>query len=382
MPDLFEKTNIRGLELKNRLVRSATHEGMSEEDGSPGPSLFKLYKRLAKGGIGLIITGYANVSKDGISPFYRMQAIDHDHLIGKYRELVDQVHEQGAKIVMQIAHCGRQTDEHTIKTQPVAPSAVLDNSSGVMPREMTEEDIERIIEDFAQGARRVREAGFDAVQIHCGHGYLLSSFISPYTNRRIDRWGGSTENRVRIVGEIYKRCRDQVGDDYPVLIKYSAYDNMENGLRPEEGVIVGQMMAEMGFDCIEVSAGIFEDGGSTLGINPEGFKPLQAYNRQAAKLLKSKIKVPVMLVGGITEPTVMEEIVKSGDADYISMCRALISEPALPGRIKEGNPEPARCIHCNLCSSYCLTRPLHCYYGKELKNEGPGKFMDGNSQYS
>jgi 2,4-dienoyl-CoA reductase-like NADH-dependent reductase (Old Yellow Enzyme family) len=374
MANLFEKTNIKGLELKNRLVRSATHEGMSDEDGFPSPALFKLYERLAKGGVGLLVTGYAYVSRDGISPFYRMQAIDRDELIGKYRELVDLVHENGAKIAMQIAHCGRQTFDFIIGTQPIAPSAVLDTTTEVMPREMTEEDIKRIIEDFAQGARRVKEAGFDAVQIHCAHGYLLSSFISPHTNRRTDQWGGTTENRVRILGEIYKRCRTQVGDDYPILVKYSSWDKMENGLRPEEGVIVGQMMVEMGFDCIEVSAGIFEDGGSTLfGNAPLGTRPPQAYNRHVAQALKSKVDVPVMLIGGITDPTVMEEIIESGDSDYISMCRALISDPALPGKIQEGKLEPARCIQCNLCSGYCSTRPLHCYHGKTLKDEAPSK---------
>lgn len=377
MRRLFEKTKIKGLELKNRLVRSATHEGMSEKDGSPTQALFKLYKRLAKGGVGLLITGYAYVSKDGISPFYRMQAIDRDELIGKYRELVDLAHENGTKIAMQIAHCGRQTFESVIGTQPIAPSAVFDTDTNVMPREMTEEDIERVIEDFVQGARRVKEAGFDAVQIHCAHGYLLSSFINPHTNRRTDRWGGTTENRVRIVGEIYKRCRAQVGADYPILVKYSAWDKMEDGLKPEEGVIVGEMMADMGFDTIEISAGLFEDGGSTLfGNAPPGTIPPQAYNCHVAHALKRKVDVPIMLVGGITDPKVMEEIVESGDADYISMCRALISDPALPRKIQEGKLEPARCIHCILCSDYCPTRPLHCYHGKTLKDEPPSKMRN------
>jgi len=374
MASLFEKTNINGMELKNRLVRSATHEGMSDKDGFPTPALFKLYKRLAKGGVGLIITGYAYVSRDGISPLYRMQAIDRDELVNKYSELVDLAHENGSKIAMQIAHCGRQTLESVIGTQPIAPSAVLDTTTNVIPREMTERDIERIIEDFAQGSRRVKEAGFDAVQIHGAHGYLLSSFICPHTNRRTDQWGGNTENRVRIVEEIYKRCRAQVGDDYPILVKYSSWDKMEKGLKPEEGVIVGQMMAEMGFDSIEVSAGIFEDGGSTgRGNAPRGAKAPQAYNRHVAKALKSKVDVPVMLVGGITDPKVMEEIVDGGDADYISMCRALISEPKLPGRMQEGKLDPARCIQCDLCSRYCPTRPLHCYHGKTLKDELPAR---------
>jgi len=372
MQALFEMTSIRGMELKNRLVRSATHEGMSDDNGCPTPQLFKLYERLAKGGIGLLITGYAYVSRDGISPFFGMQAIDRDELIPKYHDLVDLVHQNGAKIAMQIAHSGRQTMDFIIGTQPIAPSAVLDTGTGVMPREMTEEDIERVIEDFAQAARRVKDAGFDAVQIHCAHGYLLSTFICPHTNRRTDQWGGSTENRLRIVSEIFQRCRQQVGDDYPIMIKYSSWDKMDNGLSPEEGIRVGQMMAEMGYDCIEVSAGIFEDGGSTVYGNAQlGTIPPQAYNRHVARELKSKVQVPVILVGGITDPVVMDEIIQSGDADFVSMCRALISDPTLPNKIKKGKTDPSRCIHCNLCTGYLFTQPLRCYYGKTLKDEAP-----------
>jgi 2,4-dienoyl-CoA reductase-like NADH-dependent reductase (Old Yellow Enzyme family) len=318
------------------------------------------------------VTGYAYVSKDGISPFFRQAAIDRDELVDKYRDLVDHVHDNGAKIAMQIVHCGRETVEPAIGTQPIAPSAVFNNAYEVMPREMTEEDIERIIGDFAQGARRVKEAGFDAVQIHSAHGYLLSSFISPYTNRRTDQWGGNTENRLRIVQEVYNRCRRQVGDDYPLLVKYSSYDLMENGLSPEEGITVGRMLADMGFDSIEISAGIFEDGGSTLfGNTPPPNRPAQAYHRHQAKALKSKIDVPIMLVGGNSDPAVMKEIVESGDADYITMCRALISNPSLPWKMQEGSLEPARCIHCNLCTGYCGTHPVHCYFGKKLKDEEP-----------
>ena len=373
MAGLFDTTIINGLEIKNRLIRSATHEGMANEDGSPSPALFKLYERLAKGGVGLLVTGYAYISKDGISPFYRMLAIDRAELVDKYRELVDIVHKNGAKVAMQIAHSGRQTFDFVIGgTQPIAPSAVLESGTGVMPREMTESDIKRVVEDFIQASRRVKEAGFDAVQIHCGHGYLLNSFISPYTNRRTDQWGGNTENRVRIVKEIYEGCRREVGADYPILVKYSGYDKMENGLSPEEGVVVGQMLAEMGFDCIEISAGMFEDGGSTLfGSSPLGKRPPQAYNRHIAQSLKSKVNVPIALIGGITDPVVMKEIVESGDADYISMCRALISDPSLPKKIQEGNMNPARCIHCNLCTGYVSNRPLRCYYGKTLKDETP-----------
>lgn len=246
MTELFEKTTIKGMELKNRLVRSATHEGMADANGFPNRALFKLYERLAKGGVGLLISGYAYVSRDGITPFLGMLGIDKDEHIPKYRELVNLVHQYDTPIAMQIAHRGRQTNEAATGTQPIAPSSVGDPATGVIPREMTEEDIERVIEAFAQASRRVKESGFDAVQIHSAHGYLINQFICPHTNRRKDKWGGSIENRMRFVRKTYERCRDQVGEDYPILIKYSAWDKMENGLKPEEGAVMGEMMDEMG----------------------------------------------------------------------------------------------------------------------------------------
>ncbi len=402
MSRLFEKTMIKGMELKNRLVRSATLEAMADEDGFPTEDLFKLYERLAKGGIGLIITGYTFVSRDG-----KMDAVlgmDKEECIPKFQKLVKHVHENGAKIAMQINHSGRQTTKEMIGTQPVAPSAVKDKAFLVKPREMTEEDIDRIIEAFSQASRRVKESGFDAVQLHGAHGYLINQFLCPHTNRRKDKWGGSIENRMRFVAEIYNQCRNQVGNDYPILIKISAYDNMKKGLKLEESLVMSQMMAEMGFDGIEVSCGIGEDGGSTLrGEIPidvildewemyknkgavfrfimrrygsKLLKPLpfyQGYNRESARAIKNKVNVPIFLVGGMIDPVVMEETVESGDADYISMSRALITDPKFPQKIKEGSREPSRCIHCNLCLYYYLasSRPLRCYRGKRIKSNKP-----------
>ncbi len=399
---LFEKTNIKTLELKNRLARSATHEGMADENGFPTQDLFKLYERLSKGGVGLIITGHSFVSLDGKSPFLGMQGIDSDEHIPKYRELVDHVHQHGAKIAMQIVHCGRQTTKETIGMEPLSPSPVKDNSLFVMPREMTEKDIERIIKAFVQACRRVRESGFDAVQFHGAHGFLINQFLCPYTNRRNDRWGGSIENRMRFLREIYYRCRQQVGDDYPILIKINAYDNMKKGLKLKESIVMAKMMAEMGFDGIEVSCGIGEDGLSTFrGDFPlevfleewEMYKnknrlfrfimkhfgrkiikppPLtQAFNRESARAIKAAINIPVFLVGGITDPATMEQIVKSSDADYISLSRALIADPKFPERIKKKSPKSSACIHCNLCAAYLISQPLRCYHGKMIRRQIP-----------
>ncbi|MGA2959980.1 MAG: NADH:flavin oxidoreductase, partial [Thermodesulfobacteriota bacterium] len=337
------------------------------------------------------------IRPDGKSPFVGMQGIHTDDHISRYRELVQSVHENGARIAMQIAHCGRQTTREAIGIEPMGPSAVKEKSLFVKPREMTEEDIERVIEAFVQAARRVKEADFDAVQIHAAHGYLVNQFLCPHTNVRRDRWGGSLENRMRFVRKIYERCRKQVGDDFPILIKINGTDNMKDGLKKEESAVMAQMMGEMGFDGIEVSCGIMEDGYSMLrgnvpievilsewpmyrSKNPlfrfimkyfgrKIIKPppmIQAYNRESARAIKSKVKVPVFLVGGITDPASMEEIVEKGDADYISLCRALIADPAFPEKMRSGSREPSRCIHCNLCGAYMISRPLKCYYGKMI----------------
>ena len=381
------------MELKNRLVRSATYEGMADENGFPTEDLFELYKRLAQGGVGLIITGLSFVSRDG--KIDAMNGIDSDEHIPKYKELVDLVHENDSKIAMQIAHCGRQTTADMIKTKPLAPSAVKDKAFLTKPREMTEQDIERIIESFGEASRRVKESNFDAVQLHGAHGYLINEFLCPHTNRRKDKWGGSIENRMRFAEEIYHLCREKVGDNFPILIKISVYDNMKNGLKKEEGVIMAEMMADMGFDGIEVSCGIAEDGNSAVrGDMPidailetmpmyknknllfhyvmrhfgeKIIKPVpftQAYSRGSAKEIKSKINIPVFLVGGMIDPKVMEDVVEKGDADYISLSRALINNPKFPNKIREGSRELSKCIHCNLCLFCGFSEPLRCYYGK------------------
>ena len=363
---------------------------------SPKDSLFKLYERLAKGGVGLIITGYSFVRKDGKSG--NMLGIDTDDHIPEYQKLVEHVHKNGAKIAMQICHCGRQTTKDMTGIQTIAPSAIKDNMLLDKPREMSEQDIERVIGDFGKAAKRVRDSNFDSVQIHAAHGYLISSFLCPYTNRRKDSWGGSIENRMRFVKEVYKSCRDQVGDDFPIFVKLSAYDNMKNGLKQEEGIIMAEMMADMGFDGIEVSCGIGEDGGSTLrgdfpidiilekipsykksnpvfkfilkNFGEKIIKPLpfsQSFNRKAATKIKSKVKIPIFLVGGMTDPIVMEDVIEKGDADYISLSRALINNPNFPNKIKEGSKEPSKCLHCNLCMYNIMAEPLRCYYGNKEK---------------
>ncbi len=232
--------------------------------------------------------------------------------------------------------------------QTLAPSAVKDSSFSKMPQAMTEDQIQQTIEDFAQAVRRSHTAGFDAVQLHVAHGFLLSSFISPYTNQRTDKWGASVENRTRIIAEIIRRARELVGEDFPIMAKMNATDGFgDRGLDAPECVDVAVALESAGICAIEVSGGIFEAGEvmSRPGINsPEK----EAYFREYARMIKQGVGIPVMLVGGLRSRAVMEDILTSGCADMVSLCRPLIREPDLVVKFREG-AEEVECTSCNRC---------------------------------
>jgi len=227
---------IGTLEIKNRFVRSATYEGMATEEGHVTDKLVELYKKLAEGGVGLIITGYTYVQQSGIA-FDTQMGIYNDDLIPGLTKIADTVHKhsQDCKIALQIMHCGRQS-RHLQNT--LAPSAVLDKLTRKMPKEMTNEDIKETIEAFAQAIRRTKEAGFDAVQLHGAHGYLISEFLSPYTNQRTDEYGDSTQ----FVEDIYNRSVELVGKDFPILIKMNGDDFLEGGLTVDESKKIGKSL--------------------------------------------------------------------------------------------------------------------------------------------
>ncbi|NPE31829.1 NADH:flavin oxidoreductase, partial [Methanococcoides sp. SA1] len=307
---LFEPITIAGLTVKNRFVRSATNEGMAELDGTVTKGIGDMYEDLAREDVGLIITGYSYVDVNGQSD-ERQQGIYDDRFIGPYREIVSRVHKYDSKIFIQIVHGGRQS---IVKegVSLLAPSAVEDPASGKVPVEMTEEDILNTIENFAEAARRSKEAGFDGVQIHCAHGFLLSSFISPYTNRRTDKWGGSVENRARIVTEIVKRIQEKVGKDFPVMVKMNATDGFDVfsgkiGLDAPECVEIASLLENAGVCAIEVSGGIFEAGAVMSQKNIDS-EEKEAYFRRYSKMIRDTVKIPVILVGGIRTKAVMESM--------------------------------------------------------------------------
>lgn len=255
---LFNETKISGLAVSNRIIRSATHDGLADENGAPSDKLIAKYEHLAKNGVGCIITGYAAVSRNGVSPYPRMMKIFDDGVIEKYRELTEAVHRHSVPVILQIAHCGRQTSSKAIGLQKVAPSNVLHAFYPDKAKELTESEILGIIDDFVSASVRAEKAGFDGVQLHGGHGYLLHDFLSPYGNRRKDRWGGSLENRCRIVEMIIKGIKEKTS--LPVWIKISAEDNRKNGMRIDSSVEICKRLEAAGCDAIEVSCGTVQDG--------------------------------------------------------------------------------------------------------------------------
>ncbi len=346
---LFEPITIGNITLKNRFMRSATHEWLANDEGKMTDRMLDLIRTLAQGGVGLIIPGYSYIDASGKST-NRQGAIYDDEFIPGYRELVKVIHENGSKTALQVVHGGRQSKPDLINDTPMAPSAVEDTSTGIVPREMTEEDIEYIKNKFVEAALRTRKAGFDAVQLHVAHGFLLSEFISPYTNRRIDKWGGSTENRCRFIEEIITEIRQRTDNGFEIFVKLNSTDGIEGGLTEEESAKVASRLAAAGVSMIEVSGGMGEAGNITARteiLDPEQ----EAYFASGAKKIKAAVpeECTVALVGGLRSLPVMNEIVTSGTADMISLSRPFIREPDLVQKLKNGEKERVDCISCNGC---------------------------------
>jgi 2,4-dienoyl-CoA reductase-like NADH-dependent reductase (Old Yellow Enzyme family) len=355
---LFEPFSFSGLHLKNRLVRSATYEKRADDDGFVTNSLIDLYKDLTRGGIGLIITGNTLVHPSGRS-VPQMLCIHSDMYIPGLKRLTKAIHRLGGIVSLQLVHGGRQSFPILLGgSPPLAPSAVYDPSTEIMPREMTDAEIGEIIDAFADAARRARVAGFDAVQIHGAHGYLVNEFLSPHTNRRDDYWGGDEERRFHFLEEVYKGMRKEVGEDYPLMIKINGDDMLDGGLKVEEAVKIAVRLEDMGMDAVEVSGGMYESTEKParqdiLSTDKE------AYFREQGRVFKNNLHIPVMLVGGMRSRSVMEDVLRKNEADLISLARPLIREPDLPNKFREGK-EKADCISCNGCMRFKKLNVVRC----------------------
>jgi len=367
LKNLFSPEKIGNVQIKNRLIRSATFTRRAEKGGYIGEQLMKFYSELAKGGIGLIITGLIAMDPSGsVSPF-QMSLYD-DSFIPGQKELVKAIHDiSETKICAQIAHSGRQ-GAHP-KYHNVAPSAVLEKTLNVVPRELKAEEIKDFNIKFAETAERAYEAGYDMIQLHAAHGYYLSNFLSPYTNIRQDEFGGNTHKRTQVLVDIYNLIRDKLGKEFPITIKLQVQDFVPQGLMLDEGKDIVKILIDTGFDAIEPSGGLAETLVGTKEAYPsksiktpeeenyflpmvEEIKPLMKDNR-------------LILMGGIRNPVFAEKMLENNVADFISLSRPFIFEPSLPNRWKSGDTSPTKCISCNSCYMTMMTGPVHCVVRKK-----------------
>ncbi len=348
MLKLFETTSINSMTLKNRFVRSATWVGLANQDGSCTQRLIDLTTKLAEGEVGLIISGFTFVSQDGHVGSSQM-GIHNGDLLKGLSKMTEAVHQAGGTLAVQLMHGGLFADPQLTGQEALGPS-VMATEKGPMGREMTHEEIHLIVDGFRDAATRAKKAGFDGIQIHAAHGFLLSQFLSPFFNKREDEYGGSIENRARLLLEVVRSVREAVGDKFSLLVKFNTKDYLEGGFDVDDMLQTAGMLEQSGVDAIELS------GGTTISLltgDPDNsFSPVGkrgVYYEEAAKRYKEQVGLPLILVGGIRSYGESQRLVEEGTADYVSMCRPLIREPDLIKRWKSGDTGDSECISDHAC---------------------------------
>jgi 2,4-dienoyl-CoA reductase-like NADH-dependent reductase (Old Yellow Enzyme family) len=385
---------IGSLEVAGRLFKSATGETRASEDGFVTDELLEFYEPIAIGGTPLIITGNAYISRAG-QGVVRELAADSDDKIPGLTELADLVHEHGSTIFGQINHCGRQGPKHG---DPVSASDVREPTTGTQPRPLRTDEIAQVVADYAAATERLQRAGFDGVQLHMAHGYLISQFLTPHTNRRTDEYGGSFDGRLRFAREVLAAVRDRVGPDFPVIAKLNGHDKLafRDGLETDELVRVARVLEEDGLDAVEISCTHYESGmflvrgrfgelfkGLGKGVfkdmppaRKRGFalmRPLltaygnlawrysEGFNLEYAREFTQALSIPVISVGGWQHREAMEQAMSTGGCDAVSAGRSFIADPLFfRHAVESGGPNPA-CVFCNACVAYTGEAPLNCF---------------------
>jgi 2,4-dienoyl-CoA reductase-like NADH-dependent reductase (Old Yellow Enzyme family)/thioredoxin reductase len=366
-PTLLSPLTVGKLELKNRMAVAPMVTCYCDDDGMPTEQYIAYHEARARGGFGLIITEDYAVDPRGRG--FWCAGLWKDEQIAPHRELTERVHAAGARIFAQIYHCGRQTSAALIGAQPVSASALPCPAMGEVPHALTPAEIRTIVGQFGDTARRAKEAGFDGVEVHGAHGYLIAQFLSAYANKRTDDYGGPLANRLRFPLEVIRDIRDKVGDDFVVSFRISADEYVIGGRQLAETKVVCQELEKAGIDLIHITVGTYE---SAWAIIPPLFTR-EACNAELAAAVKEVVSIPVQVVGRIKTPDVAENILRAGQADLISFARASLADPDLPRKYAEGRGDQIRqCIGCN---QGCITilfqnKPIRCLVNPSLGFEG------------
>ena len=357
MKTLFETAQLGPICTKNRLVRSATWENMTTADGHMTDRLYAIYEELARNEAGLIITGYANVVAEE-QPNPGMMGIYDDSFIDGYQKLTRMIHGHGAKIILQVAYGGTKTSYNLGQRTIFAPSQIPERSTGTLGTPMTQKDIDYIIRAFAAAGKRAQAAGFDGVEIHGAHTYLINQFLSPYYNRRTDAYGGSLENRMRLLVDVYSEMRRLTGKNYPILVKLTASEFFDGGLTFDQTRQICAELERLGVDGLEISGNIHSKAKSMAGQEFDGYElKKQGYFSEYGKIISREVRIPVITVGGLSDPDHIETMLNETDIEFFGLSRPLLAEPDLFKRWKAGNRQPARCVRCSKCrtadGNYC-----------------------------
>lgn len=327
MKKVFENIKLNNINFNNRLIRSATWEGIADIDGSIDDRSYEIYEELAKGGIGGIITGFTSVSSNDYY-FEGMMRLSDDKLIPKYKKLVDMIHSYDVPVITQLALGGYFKE-------------INGTLEMLEPDEMSIEDIKEVINLFKEAGIRAKKSGFDGIEIHAAHFFFLSRFISPRLNHRTDEYGGTTENRSRILVDILKELKN-VAPKLHITIKINSNDFTIGGLEEDECLEICKILEKKGIDSIEVSG----NGTSVAGIKPH---INEAYFLDFARKLADEVSIPVVLVGGVRSLDTMEDILNNTKIELISLSRPLLREPDFPNKLEEGIETESKCISCNAC---------------------------------
>ena len=344
---LFAPGTIANLELKNRIVMPAMGCSLAEPSGEAGPRMIKYYADRAKGGAGLIITEITRIDDETGVGTPNQLSVTNTHVVGQLSRLVETVHAYDSKLFVQLHHPGNQTPSRLIGgKQPVSASDVTCNVIGEKPRALTTEEVEGLVKKFVFGAVIAQKAGVDGVEIHAAHGYLVSQFLSPHTNKRTDKYGGSFEGRMRFVTEIIMGIKAYCGPKFPISVRINGNDYLEDGITEEDAINQAKYLQALGISCINVSCGTY-DSGATI-IEPNYFE--EGWKRHLAANIRKAVSIPVIAVCNIKHPAFAEEMLEAGDTDFIGIARGHLADPDWGAKAQAGQDKLIRkCIGCMEC---------------------------------
>ena len=383
---IFTPVRIGPVTLRNRVIRSAAFENMAYGN-RPSQDLMDYHVAVARGGVGMTTLAYASVSRSGLS--FDGQLWMREEIVPALREITDAVHAHGAKASIQLGHCGNMTHRATCGCMPVGASGGFNLYSPTFVRKLREDEIEALVEDFGRAVCLARQAGFDCVEIHAGHGYLISQFLSPYTNRRRDRFGGSLENRMRFMRMVIKRVMEAAGDDMGVLVKMNMHDGFRRGMQREECLEVARELERLGVHAIVLSAGFVSKAPMQVMRGSMPVKTLahymdmrrfwwlkamvrlfgriiiptvpykDAYFLEDAKEFRKAVGLPLVYVGGMVSRASVEEVLGEGFC-AVQMARALVHDTSFVNKLRDGEVERSGCRHSNYCIGRMYTLEMKC----------------------